>query len=58
MKPFLLRFEEETVEDIIARIGSQSVQGTVVAGTQTLTEVRKEGADKDPNVDEGVAFPR
>jgi hypothetical protein len=69
MKTFLLRFEEKTVRELGVRTGRQSVSArgsaysneaasTIVAGTQTLTEVRHEGVDEDPDRRGRLAFPR
>jgi len=58
MKNFLLRFEEKAVQNRVADTGSRSASAKVVTGTQTLTEVRNEGADKDPHAEAVLAFPR
>jgi hypothetical protein len=57
MKNFLLRFEEKSVQEDATASENRSGQTAVVASTQTLTEVRAEGTDKDPNSRCGVAFP-
>jgi hypothetical protein len=58
MKNFLLRFEEKAVQNRVADTGSRSASAKMVTGTQTLTEVRNEGADKDPHAEAVLAFPR
>jgi hypothetical protein len=57
MKSFLLRFEEKSAQ---ATTGpeNRSARVAAVAGTQTLTEVRAEGVDKDPHAGDLFAFPR
>jgi hypothetical protein len=69
MKTFLLRFEEKTIRNRGVRAGSHSApargsadanegSAIIVAGTQTLTEVRHEGVDEDPDRRDSLTFPR
>jgi hypothetical protein len=71
MKTFLLNFAEPTVWNRPVGDRSSSVSSgrlvdskksdlTIIAGTQTLTEVRHEEVDEDPDDDwrDLLAFPR
>ena len=71
MKSFLLRFEEQTVPGrttddenrsalSLKLADSNNVAYTIVAGTKTITEVRHEGIDEDPDNDwrDLLAIPR
>jgi hypothetical protein len=57
MKSFLLRFEEKSVQAVPAPFQNGSGQDAAVAGTQTLTEVKAEGTDRDPNFHSCLALP-
>ena len=69
MKNFLLRFEEEHVQEnwngdedfsISTRKCdlSNETNSTIIAGTQTLTKIRQEGSDNDPGVSQLHALPK
>jgi len=69
MKPFLLRFEEQIVQDHLVKYRNPSVPARnrsdsseavamIVAGTRTLTEIRKEQPENDPAVRSLSAFPQ
>ena len=63
MKTFLLHFEETVdVENSLTSAGNAADSGknavTTVAGTKTLTEVRQEGVDDDPQARSSFAIPK
>lgn len=69
MKSFLMRFEEATVQVIptvadnssskIGRAGnSKTPISSIVAGTNTFTEIKHESVDVDPGVSTLFAFPK
>ena len=69
MKPFLLRFQERTVQEIAPdgmcrpsaaqELADADDRGcAIVAGTKTITEVRQEGLDSDPEASSFSVFPK
>lgn len=68
MKTFLLRFEEPVAQDKLVGARTPSLpnrnladsgetSSTILAGTQTLTEIRHEGVDPDPGSSPCSLFP-
>jgi hypothetical protein len=66
MRNYLLRFEEQPVQCRLASnagcaqgtADSGGIVSTIAAGTETFTEVKKEGMDADPHVAGFSAFPK
>jgi hypothetical protein len=63
MKTFLLSFEEMVNVKLDLVPHREAVNGDdnntkVIAGTKTLTEVRREGVDEDPQARSLVAIPK
>jgi len=69
MKTFLMRFEEKALSEDLSdgdgsstatanRTASTNGNQIIIAGTKTLTEVRRETVDTDPTSSTLFAFPR
>lgn len=63
MRTYLLRFEEYPLPPHSASNGSREVgnsksSATIVAATKTLTEIKREGVDADPQLVGFCALPK